>query len=148
MNRDNLAHRLLRILGLKTCTLLYAITLLICFLSSEYIIRRKEIRGFKWLKYAYGSEWCSLTYKAVKTIFEYAEVRNEFLFTTCYDEHYKQMILLSAGNFELAKEGYLRFVDFSEHKPIPCIRMVDDFDSIMSLHCCLRGSLMNGLIRR
>ena len=93
-------------------------------------------RKFSQLKYAYGSEWCSLTYKAVTTIVEkYAEVRNEFLYTTCSDEHYKQMILLSAGNFEFAKEGCLRYVDFSEHKPSPRTLTVDDFDAIMSSHC-------------
>ena len=97
-----------------------------------FVNRRKSSQ----LRYAYGSEWCSLTYKAVKTIVEkYAEVRHEFLYTTCSDEHYKQMILLSAGNFEFAKEGCLRYVDFSEHKPSPRTLTVDDFDSIMSSHC-------------
>ena len=97
-----------------------------------FVNRRKKSQ----LKYAYGSEWCSLTYKAVKTIVEkYAEVRHEFLYTTCSDEHYKQMILLSAGNFEFAKEGCLRYVDFSEHKPSPRTLTVDDFDAIMSSHC-------------
>lgn len=88
------------------------------------------------LRYAYGSEWCSLTYKAVKTIIAtYLKVRHEFLYTTCSDEHYKQMILLSAGNFEFAKEGCLRYVDFSERKPSPRTLTVDDFNTIMSSHC-------------
>ena len=33
--------------------LLYVITLIVCWLSSEIIIRMKDVRGFQWLRYAY-----------------------------------------------------------------------------------------------
>lgn len=33
--------------------LLYVITLIVCWLSSELIIRMRNVRGFHWLKYAY-----------------------------------------------------------------------------------------------
>lgn len=33
--------------------LLYVITLIVCWLSSEFIIRMRNVRGFHWLKYAY-----------------------------------------------------------------------------------------------
>ncbi len=88
------------------------------------------------LKYAYGSEWCSLTYKAVKTIIAtYLKVRHEFLYTTCSDEHYKQMILLSDGNLEFAKEGNLRYVDFSSQQPSPKTLRLEDYDKIMRSGC-------------
>ena len=97
-----------------------------------FVNRRKKSQ----LKYAYGSEWCSLTYEAVKTIVDnYLKVRPEFRYTTCSDEHYKQMILLSAGNFKFAKEGCLRYVDFSEHNPSPRVLTVQDLNKIMSSHC-------------
>lgn len=88
------------------------------------------------LKYAYGSEWCSLTQRAVLEIVQkYPKYRYMFRYTTCSDEHYKQMILLSAGNFKFAKEGCLRYVDFSDHNPSPRVLTVQDLNKIMSSHC-------------
>lgn len=42
-----------QLFGWENGPLLYVVTLLFCFLASEFIIRMKDVRGFHWLKYAY-----------------------------------------------------------------------------------------------
>lgn len=42
-----------QLFGWHNGPLLYIVTILFCFLASEFIIRMKEVRGFHWLKYAY-----------------------------------------------------------------------------------------------
>jgi len=105
---------------------------ILIFVQVPFINRLKNCP----LKFAYGANWCSLTQRAVQEIVDKWKLyRPIFTHSTSCDELYKQMILLSAGNFEFAKEGCLRYVDFSEHKPSPRTLTVDDFDSIMSSHC-------------
>ena len=88
------------------------------------------------LQFAYGANWCSLTQRAVKEIVDkWVVYRPIFTHSTSCDELYKQMILLSAGNFKFAKEGCLRYVDFSEHNPSPRVLTVQDLNKIMSSHC-------------
>lgn len=45
------------------------------------------------------------------------------------------MILLSDGNFEFAKEGNLRYVDFSSQQPSPKTLRLEDYDKIMRSGC-------------
>lgn len=88
------------------------------------------------LQYAYGSEWCSLTYNAVKLIVEkWSHVRYMFEHTTCCDEHYKQMILLSEGKFKFSEKGCLRYIVFSKGNPSPKALTMADYDNIMSSGC-------------
>lgn len=42
-----------QLFGWKNGPLLYIVTLLFCFLSSEFILRMKDVKGFHWLRYAY-----------------------------------------------------------------------------------------------
>lgn len=88
------------------------------------------------LKYAYGSEWCSLTNDAVKFIVDkWPYVRYMFKHTTCCDEHYKQMILLSANNFKFNDKGCLRYIVFTKGNPSPKTLTMADYDNIMSSGC-------------
>lgn len=88
------------------------------------------------LQFAYGANWSSLTQRAVKEIVDkWVIFRPIFTHSTSCDELYKQMILLSAGNFKFAKEGCLRYVDFSDHNPSPRVLTVQDLNKIMSSHC-------------
>lgn len=88
------------------------------------------------LAYAYGSEWCSLTYAAVKEIVEkYPKFRYMFKYTTCPDEHYKQMILSANPKFLFAKEGCMRYVVFSPDNPSPKTLTMDDYGNIMKSGC-------------
>ena len=89
------------------------------------------------LKYAYGSTWCSITHDALCEIVEmYDNVRPYFFRTTCSDEHYKQMILLSSKkDFVFAKEGSLRFIVFSKGASSPRILSMNDYSKIVSSNC-------------
>ena len=88
------------------------------------------------LQYAYGSEWCSLTYSAVKEIVEkYPAYRYMFKFTTCPDEHYKQMILSANPKFKFAKEGCMRYVVFSPDNPSPKTLTMEDYENVMKSEC-------------
>lgn len=42
-----------QLFGWHNGPLLYVVTILFCFMASEFIIRMKDVRGFHWLKYAY-----------------------------------------------------------------------------------------------
>lgn len=87
------------------------------------------------LPYAYGSEWCSLTYKGIEAIAgTYADYRHMFKYTTCCDEHYKQMILMAKG-FVFAKEGCMRYVLFTSDNPSPKVLTMDDFDTMQASGC-------------
>lgn len=82
------------------------------------------------LQFAYGSEWCSLSFEAVKYLCDNIQkYRRIFMFSTCSDELYKQMILSSNPRFVFsdAKDGNLRYIDFSEHKPSPKILTTEDY---------------------
>lgn len=88
------------------------------------------------LSYAYGSEWCSLTYSAVKEIVDrYPACRYMFKYTTCPDEHYKQMILQNNPKFTFAQEGCMRYVVFSPNNPSPKILTMEDYDNVMKSGC-------------
>ncbi len=88
------------------------------------------------LKYAYGSEWCSLTYAAVKEIVEkYPTCRYMFKYSTCPDEHYKQMILQANPKFSFAKEGCMRYVVFSSDNPSPKTLTMADYNHVMKSGC-------------
>ena len=88
------------------------------------------------LKYAYGSEWCSLTYAAVKEIVDrYPSCRYMFTYTTCPDEHYKQMILSANPTFTFAREGCMRYVVFSPDNPSPKTLTMDDYEKVMKSGC-------------
>lgn len=88
------------------------------------------------LKYAYGSEWCSLTYAAVKEIVEkYPTCRYMFKYSTCPDEHYKQMILQANPKFSFAKEGCMRYFVFSPVNPSPKTLTMEDYENVMKSGC-------------
>lgn len=90
------------------------------------------------LPYAWGTNWCSLTLKAVKCICDNeAMCRSIFRYSTSSDELYKQMILNSQSVFEFSsgEEGNLRYVDFSAHLPSPKTLTMEDYDRIMDSGC-------------
>lgn len=90
------------------------------------------------LPYAWGTNWCSLTLKAVKCICDYeTECRSIFKYSTSSDELYKQMILnhQSGFTFSSANVGNLRYVDFSAHLPSPKTLTMEDYDKIMDSGC-------------
>lgn len=90
------------------------------------------------LRFAYGSEWCSLTFDAVKYLCDSApKYRRIFRFSTCCDELYKQMILSSNPRFIYSdeKEGNLRYVDFSARLPSPKTLTMADYDKIINSGC-------------
>lgn len=90
------------------------------------------------LPYAWGANWCSLTLKAVRCICQNEAVcRSIFRYSTSSDELYKQMILNNEPDFRFssAKEGNLRYVDFSAHQPSPKTLTMADYDKIMASGC-------------
>lgn len=90
------------------------------------------------LPYAWGTNWCSLTMKAVKYLCDHKDIcRSIFRYSTSSDELYKQMLLNSNPEFTFSssKEGNLRYVDFSEHQPSPKTLTMKDYDKIMSSDC-------------
>lgn len=87
-------------------------------------------------KFVYGSEWCSLSYAAVEEIVnKYKEYRSMFKFTTCCDEHYKQMILVSNPHFKISPKGNLRYVVFEKRNPSPHVLTEKDYSAIMGSKC-------------
>lgn len=98
------------------------------------------------IKYAYGSEWCSLTLKAVREIVsKYGQYRYMFEKTTCSDELYKQMILTAAEKpFRFAKEGSLRFVRFEHRKASPRTLSMSDYEEIISSGCLFARKFEEG----
>ena len=105
---------------------------LLILLQVPFINRLKKCP----LQYAYGANWCSLTQRAVKEIVDkWVVYRPIFTHSTSCDELYKQMILLSAGNFKFAKEGCLRYVDFSSQQPSPKTLRMEDYDKIIGSNC-------------
>lgn len=89
------------------------------------------------LKYAYGSEWCSLTMRAVRELVsKYGHYRQMFEKSTCSDELYKQMILIAAKRpFRIAKEGSLRYVRFDNQNASPKVISMRDFNEIFQSGC-------------
>ena len=98
------------------------------------------------IKYAYGSEWCSLTLRAVSEIVsKYQQYRYMFEKTTCSDELYKQMILVSAEEpFTFAKEGNLRYIRFDHKKASPRIITMKDYNEIMNSGCIFARKFEEG----
>lgn len=98
------------------------------------------------LKYAYGSEWCSLTQKAIGEIVnKYGRYRYMFEKSTCSDEHYKQMILISSEKpFKFAKEGNLRYVRFDQGKASPRIISMNEYDDIIHSGCLFARKFQEG----
>ena len=69
------------------------------------------------LVFKYGSEWASLTHKAVQyLVSEYPKYRGVFKYTVCADELYKQMLLWD-GKFRFSKKGNLRYAKFNGSSP-------------------------------
>ena len=88
------------------------------------------------LKYAYGSEWCSLSLEAIREIVDkFSLCRNMFRYTTCCDEHYKQMILISNAKFKISDKGNLRFIVFGKGSPSPKTLRVADADTLKNSKC-------------
>ncbi len=105
---------------------------LLILLQMPFINRLKHCP----LRFAYGANWCSLTQKAVEEIVnKWALYRPIFIHSTSSDELYKQMILLANSTIIFAKEGNLRYVDFSSQKPSPKMLLMEDYDKIMSSNC-------------
>lgn len=79
-----------------------------------------------------GSQWGSYTNKFVECLIEKEEVvKREFRFTHCCDEIYKQTIAM-AENFEIAKEGNLRLIDFSRgSRQSPYIFKEEDLNELL-----------------
>ena len=98
------------------------------------------------LKYAYGSQWCSLTLNAVKEIVdEYGRYRYMFEKTTCSDELYKQMILAASKvPFRFAREGNLRYVRFEHRKASPRILSMNDYEGIIRSGCVFARKFQEG----
>ena len=90
------------------------------------------------LPYAWGTNWCSLTMKAVRYLCANKGVFDAvFRHTTSSDELYKQMLLNNSPEFMFSSksEGNLRYVDFSAHLPSPKTLTMDDYDQIMKSDC-------------
>lgn len=90
------------------------------------------------LPYVWGTNWCSLTMKAVRHLCANKGICDSiFQYSTSSDELYKQMILNACPEFvfSLAKEGNMRYVDFSAHLPSPKTLTMEDYDKIMSSDC-------------
>lgn len=88
------------------------------------------------LQFAYGSNWASLTLRAVKEIvIVYKKYRKLFLYTSCSDEHFQQMILLSNGSFHFFPKGNVRYIDWSQHLSSPKNLTIEDFDSLVNSDC-------------
>lgn len=88
------------------------------------------------LKYAYGWEWVSLTFNAVREIVDvYQKCRNMFKYTTCCDELYKQMILYTSGKFKISPKGPLRYILFTKGNPSPKVLTMADYDNMMESGC-------------
>lgn len=88
------------------------------------------------LSFAYGSNWTSLTLRAIQEIVEkFTVYRHLFKYTSCSDEHFQQMILLSNGTFKFAKENNLRYIDWSQKMSSPKTFVSDDFNSIIQSGC-------------
>lgn len=69
------------------------------------------------LVFKYGSEWVSLTHKAVHyLVSEYPKYQGVFKYTVCADELYKQMLLWD-GKFRFSKKGNLRYAKFNGSSP-------------------------------
>ena len=98
------------------------------------------------IKYAYGSEWCSLTLKAVKEIVaKYGQYRHMFEKTTGSDELYKQMILVASDvPYKFAKEGNLRYVRFDHGKASPRIISMKEYDDIIHSGCLFARKFKEG----
>ena len=87
-------------------------------------------------KFMYGSEWCSITLDAVKTIVnDYYNNKKIFSLSTCSDECYKQMILGNNKLFNCSPLGNLRYIKFSDGAASPEILRLQDFDKITNSNC-------------
>ena len=105
---------------------------LLILLQMPFINRLKHCP----LRFAYGANWCSLTQKAVEEIEnKWALYRPIFIHSTSSDELYKQMILLANSTMIFAKEGNLRYVDFSSQQPSPKTLLIEDYEKIMNSNC-------------
>lgn len=88
------------------------------------------------LRFAWGANWCSLTGGGIRELVEkYPKYRHMFKYTTSSDELYKQMILLNCPSVRIAKEGMLRYVDFSAGKPSPKTLRMEDFSKLETSQC-------------
>ena len=88
------------------------------------------------LKFAFGSNWTSLTLRALKEIVSvYRKNRKLFLFTSCSDEHFQQMILFSNGSFHFSKQGNVRYIDWSQNMSSPKILINDDYPNLVKSDC-------------
>lgn len=88
------------------------------------------------LKFAFGSNWTSLTLRALNEIVSvYRKNRKLFLFTSCSDEHFQQMILLSNGSFHFSKLGNVRYIDWSQRLCSPKVLINDDYSNLMKSQC-------------
>ena len=97
-----------------------------------FVNRLKNAR----LPYAYGANWCDLTFMAINEIVnKYPKFRYIFKFTTSPDEHYKQMILSANPKFTFAKEGCMRYVVFTPDNPSPKTLAMADYGNIMKSGC-------------
>lgn len=87
-------------------------------------------------RFMYGSEWCSITLGAVKTIVnDYYNNKRIFRFSTCSDECYKQMILGNNELFRCSPLGNLRYIKFSDGAASPEILRLQDLDKIINSKC-------------
>ena len=85
------------------------------------------------LPFAFGSNWCSLTMKAVCYLCDNVDkYRKYFTYSTSCDELYKQMILSSNPSFIFSSplEKDLRYVKFN-HQPSPKILTIEDYDALL-----------------
>ena len=98
------------------------------------------------LKYAYGSEWCSLTPKAVQELVAmFHQYRYMFEKSTSGDELYKQMILTAPGkDFKIAKEGNLRYVKFDQRQLSPRTISMREYPEMMQSGCVFARKFKEG----
>lgn len=86
--------------------------------------------------FKYGSEWCSLSLKAVrKIVSDYFVYKNCFKYSLAPDECYKQMILFSDKSFEFFSKGNMRYIDWKGQKDSPRTLTMEDLDSLMDSDC-------------
>ena len=87
--------------------------------------------------YGYGSEWASLSHRAVETILENRKwILQHFKYTSCADEIYKQTVLLNKG-FAPYFYGNQRLIMWEPQTSHPKIFKKEDLKTLLESDCLI-----------
>lgn len=95
------------------------------------IFERKNLLEYE--KLYFGSQWFTLTGKAVKYILKISENKNiikDFKYTACPDEHFFQTILLNSNFKNKCMNNNLRYIDWHDCKNSPKTLKIIDFERL------------------